>query len=199
MSLRVFEESPLVVTAGGLWREATTAKFLSAIRDSNLPREAFQRWLVQDYLLAKGLATFQSITVAKSPRPAQKVLIGGLSALGAQLDWFEKNAQRQVFDFNAALHSTCRRYIDYLVASAYRQPFEVLLAILYGVEASYLCDWSALEASGPYIEFINRWSNAQFVAYVRGLLDVCSLHTHELQQEQFNEVLRHERDFWKMT
>ncbi len=42
-------------------------------------------------------------------------------------------------------------------------------------------------------------SNTQFVAYVRGLLDVCNLHAHELQQEQFNEVLRHERDFWKMT
>ena len=199
MSLREFEESPLVVRSGGLWREATEAEFLSAIRDGNLPREAFQRWLVQDYSFAKGLGAFQAIAVAKTPRPAQKVLIGGLSALDAELDWFEQNAQRQALDLNAALHPTCRRYVDYLIASAYTQPFEVLLAILYGVEASYLCAWSALEASGPYAEFINRWSNAQFVAYVRGLLDVCNLHTHELQQEQFNEVLRHERDFWRMT
>ena len=42
MSLREFEESPLVVAAGGLWREATQAEFLSAIRDGNLPRDAFQ-------------------------------------------------------------------------------------------------------------------------------------------------------------
>ncbi len=199
MTLREFEESPLVVGAGGLWREATEAEFLSAIRDGNLPREAFQRWLVQDYSFAKGLAMFQSIAVARAPRPVQKVLIGGLSALDAELDWFEQNAQRQALELNAALHPTCRRYVDYLIASAYTQPFEVLLAILYGVEASYLCAWSALEASGPYAEFINRWSNAQFVAYVRGLLDLCHRHAHDLQQEQFNEVLRHERDFWKMT
>ena len=199
MSLREFEESPLVVGSGGLWREATEAEFLSAIRDGNLPREAFQRWLVQDYSFANGLVAFQAIAVAKTPRPVQQVLIGGLSALDAELDWFEQNAQRQSLDLNAALHPTCRRYVDYLIASAYTQPFEVLLAILYGVEASYLCAWSALEASGPYAEFINRWLNAQFVAYVRGLLDVCNRHTHELQQEQFNEVLRHERDFWRMT
>jgi thiaminase/transcriptional activator TenA len=199
MSLREIEESPLVVGAGELWREATEAEFLSAIRDGNLPREAFQRWLVQDYSFAKGLAAFQAIAVAQAPRPAQKVLIGGLSALDAELDWFEQNAQRQALDLNAALHPTCRRYVDYLIASAYTQPFEVLLAILYGVEASYLCAWSALEASGPHAEFINRWSNAQFVAYVRELLDVCNQYTHELQQAQFNEVLRHERDFWRMT
>jgi thiaminase len=199
MSLREIEESPLVVSAGKLWRESTEADFLTAIRDGKLPREAFQRWLVQDYLFAKGLTAFQAIAVARAPRSAQKVLIGGLSALDAELDWFEQNAQRQALDLNAALHPTCRRYVDYLIASAYTQPFEVLLAILYGVEASYLCAWSAVEASGPYAEFINRWSNAQFVGYVRGLLDVCKRHTHELQQEQFNEVLRHERDFWRMT
>jgi len=86
MSLREFEESPLVVGAGGLWREATEAEFLSAIHEGNLPREAFQPWLVQDYSFAEGLATFQAIAVAKTPRPAQKVLIGGLSALDAELD-----------------------------------------------------------------------------------------------------------------
>ncbi|MCG8586215.1 MAG: TenA family transcriptional regulator [Pirellulales bacterium] len=199
MILRDIQESSLVVGAGKLWHEATEAEFLSAIRDGKLPRDAFQRWLVQDYSFAKGITTFQAIAVARTPRPAQTVLIQGLSALDAELDWFEQNAKQHALELNTALHPTCSRYVDYLVASAYTQPFEVLLAILYGVEASYLCAWSALEASGPYAEFINRWSNVQFVTYVRELLDVCNRHTHDLQQEQFNEVLRHERDFWRMT
>ena len=199
MILRDIQESSLVVGAGKLWHEATEAEFLSAIRDGKLPRDAFQRWLVQDYSFAKGITTFQAIAVARTPRPAQTVLIQGLRALDAELDWFEQNAKQHAFELNTALHPTCSRYVDYLVASAYTQPFEVLLAILYGVEASYLCAWSALEASGPYAEFINRWSNVQFVTYVRELLDVCNRHTHDLQQEQFNEVLRHERDFWRMT
>ncbi len=167
MSLGEFEESPLVAGTGRLWREAAEAVFLSAIRGGNLPREGFQRWLVQDYSFAKGLVMFPAIAVAKTPWPVQNFLIGRLGALVAELDWFEQNAQRQALDLNAALHPTCRRYVDCLIVSVYTQPFEVLLDILYGVEVSYLCAWSALEASGPYAEFINRWSNVHFMACAR--------------------------------
>ena len=194
-----FEQSSLVVGAGDLWSQATKAQFLSAIRDGNLPQEAFGRWLVQDYLFARGATTFLAVTMAKTPRPAQKVLISGLTALDSELDWFEENAQKRGLDLNASPHQTCRRYVDFLVASAYSQPFEVLLAILYGAEVSYLRAWSALEATGPYAEFIQRWSNAQFVEYVRQLLRLCEQFRHADQQAQFNEVLRHERDFWRMT
>ena len=48
-------------------------------------------------------------------------------------------------------------------------------------------------------EFIRRWSNAQFVEYVGELLCLCEQSPHADQQAQFNEVLRHERDFWRMT
>ncbi len=194
-----FEGSPLVAGAGTLWSEATHAQFLSAIHDGSLPREVFTQWLVQDYLFAKGATSFLAIAVAKTPRPAQKVLLSGLTALDLELDWFEENAQKRALNLTAAPHPTCRRYADFLIASAYTQPFEVLLAILYGVEVSYLCAWSALKATGPYAEFIARWSNTEFVGYVRQLLKLCEQHTHPGQQSQFNEVLCHERDFWQMT
>ena len=194
-----FERSPLVAGAGALWTEATRAPFLSAIRDGSLPREVFSQWLVQAYLFAKGATTFLAIAVAKTPRPAQKVLLSGLTALDLELDWFEENGQKRALDLKAAPHPTCRRYVDFLIASAYTQPFEVLLAILYGVEASYLCAWSAHEATGPYAEFIARWSNTEFVGDVRQLLKLCEQHIHPDQQLRFNDVLRHERDFWQMT
>ena len=199
MTPREFETSPLVVEAGELWPQAIHADFLSAIGDGDLPREAFERWLVQDYLFAQGLTTFEAITVAKTPRPAQKVLIAGLAAMDAEMDWFEEMARNRNLDLSAVPHPTCRRYVDFLVASAYSLPFEVLLAVLYSVEVSYLCAWGELNPIGPYAEFIQRWSNPQFVEYVRQLLQLCDGHPHEDQQQYFNEVLRHERDFWKMT
>ncbi len=199
MTPREFETSPLVVGAGELWPQAIHANFLSAIGDGDLPREAFERWLVQDYLFAQGLTTFEAITVAKTPRPAQKVLIAGLAAMDAEMDWFEEIARNRNLDLSAVPHPTCRRYVDFLVASAYSLPYEVLLAVLYSVEVSYLCAWSELNPIGPYAEFIQRWSNPQFVEYVRQLLQLCDGHQHEDQQQYFNEVLRHERDFWKMT
>jgi hypothetical protein len=74
------------------------AEFLNAIGDGSLPEDAFSRWLVQDYLLVRGFATFLSLTVAKTPRPGQSALIAGLSALGDELDWFEAHAQSRLLD-----------------------------------------------------------------------------------------------------
>ncbi|MFT5301603.1 MAG: thiaminase [Mariniblastus sp.] len=198
-ALDSIQKSSFVGNAGNLWREGTEAKFLDSIRDGSLPPEAFQRWLVQDYLFAKGLTTFHAIAVSRAPRSAQKVLIAGLAAMDAELEWFEQTAQDRSLDLNAAHHPTCQKYVDYLIASAYTKPVEVLLAILFGVEVAYLCGWSALDATGPYAEFIARWSNENFLAYVHQIHDVCVSHPHDSQQSQFNEVLRHERDFWKMT
>ena len=199
MSIDGFLQSPLVVAGGDLWRQATQAAFLNAVAQGTLPAEAFQRWLVQDYLFAQGMARFQCIMTARAPRPAFTPLIGGLGALEAELTWFEHHAERLGLDLAARPHRTCRRYVDFLIAAAYGEPFAVLTAILYGVEVSYLAAWSALRPTGPYAELITRGSNPKFAEYVRSLLALAREHPHAGQQEAFNEVLRHEADFWQMT
>ncbi len=197
--MREFHESAFVVGSGELWDRATQATFLTAVGDGTLPEDAFRRWLVQDYHFAKGLTSFQAITAAKTPRPPQKLVIDGLSVMSDEIDWFESMAANRRIDLNASANPVCRRYVDFLLASAYAESFEVLLAILYGVEVSYLAAWSALMPSGPYAEFIKRWSNTQFRAYVLNLLARCEEHRHPNQQELFNEVLSHEAAFWRMT
>ncbi|HUU95971.1 MAG TPA: TenA family transcriptional regulator [Phycisphaerae bacterium] len=199
MAMRTLEESALVTGAGELWREGTTAKFLEGIGDGTLPPEAFERWLAQDYLFARGLTSFQAVMAAKAPRDAHGPLIGGLAAMHAEMSWFESHLADRGIDLQADAHPVYRRYVDFLIASAYSAPFEVLCAIVYGVEVSYLAAWSALEAAGPYAEFIERWSSEPFTEYVRSLLELCNRHPHRDQQAAFNQVLRHERDFWRMT
>lgn len=194
-----YEHTTLIPASGDLWEEATRARFLTMAGDGTLPEEAFHRWLVQDYLFASGLTVFQAVTTARTPRPSQKLLILGLSALDSELDWFEDLAVKKHLDLRSPRHPVCSRYVDFLIASAHSEPFEVLLAILYGVEVSYLAGWSALEKKGPYVEFIERWSNPQFADYVKGLSDLCTSHPHPGQQDGFDEVLRHEKDFWTMT
>ncbi len=197
--MQEFVQSPLVVGAGDLWPRATQARFLEAVAAGTLPAEAFQRWLVQDYLFARGATGLLAVMVAKAPRPAHKLLIGGLAALDLELEWFESHVARLKLDLDTPSHRVCRRYVDFLVAAAYTQPFEALTAVLYGAEVSYLAAWSALQPQGPYAEFIRRWSSPPFAEYVRGLLDLTRRYPHPRQQELFNEVLRHERDFWQMT
>ena len=189
----------LVRDAGPLWDEATRSPFLDALAADRLTAEAFRRWLAQDYLFAKGLIAFQAILLAKAPRDCQKPLIEGLGALDREMDWFEFHAARLQLDLDIPPHPTCRRYIDFLIRCAYTQPYPVLLAILLGVEAAYLAAWTVLLPSGPYAEFIERWSSTDFVTYVGVLSGLAERHPHEAAQEHFNEVLVHEREFWKMS
>jgi thiaminase/transcriptional activator TenA len=116
-----------------------------------------------------------------------------------ELTWFEGRAEEAHWSLDAPPHPICRRYCDFLVAAAHARPYGVLAAILFAVEASYLAGWSQLPASGPYAECIQRWSSPPFAAYVLALRGLAESNPHPEQQAAFDEVLRHERDFWRMT
>lgn len=189
----------LVRNAGPLWDEATRSPFLDALAAGSLDEDALRRWLAQDYLFVKDLMAFQAILLARAPRDCHNPLISGLTALDKELAWFESHAARLRVDLGIPNHSICRRYTDFLMRCAYTKPCPVLLAILFGVEASYLAAWSAVAPSGPYAEFIERWSSADLAAYVAALGALVERHPHQAAQEHFNEVLAHEREFWRMS
>lgn len=189
----------LIEGAGELWRAGTTARFLEAVAAGNLPEEAFRRWLAQDYLFAKGLMAYQALTLAKAPRDCHGALVAGLAALDNELSWFEGHAARLDLKLDVEPLAACRAYTDFLMRAATSQPLPVLLAVLFGVEASYLAAWSALEPKGPYAEFIERWSNPGFAQYVESLGRLADRYRHEASQTYFNRTLEHERDFWAMT
>ena len=197
--MREFSESRLVSGAGDLWDLGTRAEFLDAVGDGSVPAEVFNRWLVQDYLFVRGFAVFAALAIARTPRPGQSTLIAGLSAVDDELAWFESHAYTRSLRLDVELHPVCRRYLDFLIAAGYSQPTEVLLAIYYGVEVAYTVAWGRLEAKGPYAEFIERWTNEDFQAYVRLLAKLADEHPHQQQQPLFDEVMRHEQDFWRMT
>ena len=197
--LRSILEAPLIRDSGALWQEATHSPFLDAAAAGTLPARAFERWLSQDYLFAKGLTVFQAVLVSQAPRDCHKPLIAGLAALDGELEWFEAHAVRLGLDLHVAPHPICRRYTDFLIRCAHTEPFAVGLAVLFGVEAAYLAAWSALEPAGPYGEFIERWSSVAFADYVAELRALAERHPHPAAQEHFNLVLVQEREFWKMS
>lgn len=193
------DDAPLVLLAGTLWKDATTAAFLDAIGDGALPPEVFSRWLVQDHHFVDGLTSFQAIATAKTPGQFRKPLIAGLGALDAEKDWFEAQASARGLNLDFPVHAGCRRYCDFLIQAAYSEPYPVLLAMLFGVEASYLAAWSRLPPNGPYAEFIDRWSNQHFADYVESLQVLTECNPHESNQRYFDRVLGHEREFWEMS
>ena len=189
----------LIRTAGPLWEGATHALFLDALATGSLAEDAFHRWLAQDYLFAKGLLAVQAILLSKAPRDCHNPLIGGLVAIDKEMAWFESHAARLPVDLDIAPHATCQRYTDFLTRCTYTEPYPVLLAILFAVEASYLGAWSALPGTGAYAEFIARWSSPDFARYVTVLGGLTVRYSHPLAQKYFNEVLVHERAFWGMA
>ena len=199
MSIENFLSSRLVIGAGDLWEPAVHAAFLDAVGDGTLPEEAFARWLSQDYLFVLGFTRFAALTAARVPREAQTIVIGGLAALDDELDWFEAHAATRNIALGVEPHPVCRRYVDYLLATAHAEPPEVLLAVFFGVEVAYTVAWGRLEAQGPYADFIERWTHPEFQAYVRELERLADAHPHPEQQAHFNHVMRHEKDFWRMT
>lgn len=182
-----------------LWEEATRSPFLEGVESGDLPDEAFNRWLVQDYKFGLGLVSFQSLCLAKAPRKDWKPLIQGLEAMDRELDWFEKHTRKRGLDFNVLDHKICRDYVEFLAKAGTSEPYAVLAAILFGVEAAYLTAWSALRPEGPYREFILHWSNSRFADYVSQLGLIADTNSDKCQQEFFNEVLKHEKNFWRMS
>jgi hypothetical protein len=183
---------------------ARVTSLAQAARVANIPLsdliQALRRAVGQaDEPAEQAPATSPAASGEPAPPDAVRVLIDGLTALGAERAWFESHARRLDLDLAAPRHRVCSRYADFLVATAYSQPFAVSAAMLFGVEAACLAAWSRLDATGPYAEFVQRWSDPRFAAYVGDLQALAEGCDHPDQQYVFNEVLRHERDFWQMT
>ena len=205
----VYEKSVWIAQFEELWRKATTAKFLDGLGDGTLPDEALDRWLAQDRRFVSELLRFQAIVLSKVPEDARRPLLAGLNALAAELDWFADLEETRGLTA-APVHPVCARYTDFLLRSAYTEPYPRLLQILFGVEVAYLASFKSLadrgkslagagaQPEGIHGELIARWSSELFAAYVNDLHDLTLAHPHP-DGEAFAEVLRHEHDFWRMT
>jgi len=198
-TVKEFDDHRLVRGAGARWRHGTTAAFLDAVGDGTLPRDAFDRWLVQDALFVREFTRFAALVAAKVPRDAQKAVIGGLAALDDEQDWFERSVDSRGLDLGAEANPVCRRYADHILAAGYQESTPVLLAMFFGIEVAYCVAWGNLTAEGPYREFIDRWTNPGFVSYVLQLGVLADRYASPDQQRAFNEVMRHEEAFWRMT
>jgi len=111
-----------------LWHAATRHPFLDGVRDGSLPRQAFETWLVQDYLFVGKALAAQAVLVSQAPRADQALLVGGLAALVTELDWFEGHLRARGLDPATPMQPTNRAYCDFLHVMA-RAPYPVALTV----------------------------------------------------------------------
>jgi thiaminase/transcriptional activator TenA len=179
---------------------------LDGVREGNLPAGAFRGWLVQDYLFAADLLTFQSRLLARSPRPHQAVLAGGLTAVEAELGWFEEKAEERGLELEAQRHPTTAAYRDFM-NELEDEPYPAAMTALWALELAYLQAWRGASPGGAdYREFVEHWTTQEFADYVAGLGIAADSSLESADEEEqrrvesaFLEVCRLERDFWEMA
>lgn len=179
-----------------LWTSATRHPFLNAVRDGTITDEAFDRWLVQDAIFVADLLKFQARLLARSPRPAQAVLVSGCGALVAELDWFEEQAARRGIELHGKALPATLAYRELLrVLDA--EPFDAAITALWALERVYLLAWQhAHSESSRFREFVEHWSTPEFASYVDALGALANPGDNDALVD---EVLSHEVDFWEMA
>lgn len=196
----------LLVAHSDLWREATEHPFLVSVRDGDLPRAAFEAWLVQDYQFVRRALRFQAAVLTQAPRSDHAVLANGLVGLVEELSWFEAAAQSRGLELNVPLLPSCRAYADFLSAMA-SEPYEVAITTLWTVEQAYYDAWLGTRPGAPaYRDFVEHWTTPAFAAYVAGLaaavdraLGDAPPSLQRAADEAFTWTARYERAFWQMA
>lgn len=187
-----------------VWREATRHPFLDGVREGGLPGGTFETWLVQDYLFVSDLLVFQSRLLARSPRPAQAIIVGGLVALVDELGWFEEQASRLGLELDAPRHPTTVAYRD-LLSDLEGSSYPAGITALWAIERAYLEAWrGAMPGHPDYREFVEHWTTPEFAGYVAGLEEAADAALDGISEDErveaaFLDVARLERDFWQMA
>jgi len=185
-----------------LWRAATHHTFLDEVGAGTLAPAAFAHWLSQDYHFAVALTRTEAGALACAPREDLELLVGGIQAMVAELDWFESKASERAIDLDVSLHPTARAYIDYLSALA-DEPYAVQLTALWALELAYLEGWRTARPGAPaFREFVERWTSDAFATYVDALEAAANRAISQggdTEREAFRRVAKYEKDFWEMA
>jgi thiaminase len=189
-----------------LWHRATHHRFLDGIRSGDLPQEAFDRWLVQDYRFVEAGLRAQCLLLAQAPRRDHALLAGGVAALTAELDWFEAHLRSRGVSLDVELLPTNRAYQDFLIVMA-QAPYAPALMVAATAERAYFDAWTGTLPPAPqYEEFAARWTSDAFRDYVHALADAtdralaeASLLDQQKAEEAFVWTARYEAAFWEMV
>lgn len=196
----------LLQTHPETWHEATVHPFLQQCHSGQIHPQQFNTWLVQDYLFVIDFTRMLGRTLAIAPSSHFSVLLGGLSAIRDELEWFRHKATERQLNLDTNKQPACREYCDYMDSLA-TQPYAVQATALWAIELAYNQGWQQPgEMPPPYDEFANRWGNPEFTDYVKLLerqadetLESAPDIVQQHAEETFVRVAQLEKEFWQMA
>ena len=188
------------------WQSATVHPFLEQCHSGSIQQNQFNTWLVQDYLFVIEFTRFVARVLANAPTHHFDIILGGLSALKDELNWFKEKANLRQLNLETKPQETCSQYCKYLVMVT-EMPYAVQVTALWAIELVYNQAWQLPGIMPePYTEFAARWGNQNFTEYVKLLEQIAdeamsnSSQTVQSQAESvFLEISKKEKYFWEMA
>ena len=190
-----------------------TMPFNAELAAGTLSETRFKHYITQDAHYLVGFGRALTLAAAKAPSP-ERLIQFAKSAEGAIVveralhgGFFEKYGITAEI-FNSTPRSpACHHYVSYLVATAYAEPYEVLLGALLP------CFWIYAEvgrdihgraaAANPYQAWIDTYAGEQFHAAVRATIEAtdeaaagASPALQERMQHAFTRATQLEWIFW---
>ena len=149
-----------------------TMPFNACLAEGSLPRETFEHYIVQDahYLIGFGRAL--AIAAAKAPHPdrivqfcdaAREAIVVERALHGS---FFQEWGVTPETFADTPVSPACHHYVSYLIATAFAEPYEILLAALlpcFWIYAEVGRDIHARAAAdNPYRAWIDTYAGEEF-------------------------------------
>lgn len=193
------------------WQKMVDHPFLLRTRDGTIAFETFATWMRQDYLFVEAAIPFISILLAKAPAKHRTSHSGVLGMLQKELELFRERAAAVGVDLrNLTPSFVSHAYIQFLLATAYRESYACGYTVLYAAEKAYHDSWrevlTGIDRASPWFLFVENWGGVAFAGYVAHLeeeLDDLAAQAGAAERarmaELFELTLRYEIAFWEMA
>src|SRR5918994_3708293 len=146
-----------------------------------LDRARFRHYITQDAHYLIGFGSALALAAAKAPQPdrivqfakaAEVAIVVERALHGSFFTQFGITAQNFA---ETPLSPTCHHYVSYLIATAYAEPYEVVLGALlpcFWIYAEVGRDIHSRAAAGnPYRAWIDTYAGDEFHAAVRAMIE----------------------------
>ncbi|WP_420394401.1 thiaminase II [Acuticoccus sp.] len=190
-----------------------TMPFNAGLADGTLPRETFEHYIVQDAHYLVGFGRALAIAAAKAPHPdrivqfcdaAKEAIVVERALHGS---FFEEWGITSNTFADIPVSPSCHHYVSYLIATAFAEPYEILLAALlpcFWIYAEVGRDIHARAADGnPYRAWIDTYAGEEFHVAVRGMrtatdeaAEGATEDTREAMHSAYNAATQLEYMFW---
>jgi len=193
------------------WDRILTHRFLTETRDGTIADETFATWMRQDYLFVEAAIPFLSILIPKAPQDHVEPLTQSIAALQKELELFRERAAVAGVDLESIEPSFVNHaYIQFLLASGYRESYAGAYTVLYTAEKAYYDSWrvvkEGIDPDSIWYPFVENWAGeafAGYVTYLEGQLDRLADEAGATERahmaELFELTAKYELAFWEMA